>query len=142
MTSPPLTAPASHEFGAADDAVFLALAASASRVGIAGYALGATLVVAGVLSLVRPPPHLPPHAAPVIAAITLVGSVPAALAGHQLREAARSLRAVAVTAGDDVAHFMAAVESLKRALTMVVAMLALDAAGLAVVVAVMFPRGG
>jgi|JI10StandDraft_1071094.scaffolds.fasta_scaffold1143691_2 hypothetical protein len=142
MTSPPLTAPASHEFGAADDAVFLALAASASRVGIAGYALGAMLLVAGVLSVVRPPAHLPPHAAPVIAAITLLGVIPAALSARQLREAALSLRAVALTAGDDVAHFMAAVESLKRALTMVVAMLALDAAGLAVVVAVMFPRGG
>jgi len=142
MTSPSPTAPAPHEFDAADDAVFLALAASASRVGIAGYALGATLVVAGVLSLVRPPPHLPPHAAPVIAAITLLGAAPAVLAARQLREAARSLRSVALTAGDDVAHLMAAVDSLKRAATTIVGMLALDAAGLAVVVAVMFPRGG
>lgn len=141
MTSPPPTS-TSHEFDAADDAVFLALAASASRVGLAGYALGATLLVAGVLSLVRPPPHLPPHAAPVIAAITLLGAVPAALSARQLREAAVSLRAVALTAGDDVAHLMAAVDSLKRAFTTLVAMLAVDAAGLAVVVAVMFPRGG
>ena len=108
-----------HEFSADDDAVFLALANSAARVGVAGYGLGV-----------------------ILAAVGLLGAVPPVLAGRHLRTGARSLRAVATTAGDDVAHLMAAVDGLQRAFTTLVAMLALDALGLAIVVAVMFPKGG
>ncbi|MDO9020391.1 MAG: hypothetical protein Q7V43_25930 [Myxococcales bacterium] len=132
---------ASHEFNAADDATFLALASSAARVGVAGYGLGFVLAAAGLLGLVQPPFHLPSHAAPVIAAICLLGAAPPAVAGHQLRAGARSLRSVATTAGDDVSHLMAAVDALERAFKTLAVMLAIDAVGLAVVVAVMFPRG-
>lgn len=132
---------ASHEFNADDDATFLALASSAARVGVAGYGLGFVLAAAGLLGLIHPPLHLPAHAAPVIAALCALGAAPPMFAGHQLRAGARSLRAVATTAGDDVAHLMAAVDGLQRAFTTLVAMLAIDAVGLAVVVAVMFPRG-
>ncbi|MDB4930228.1 MAG: hypothetical protein JWM10_2712 [Myxococcaceae bacterium] len=130
-----------HEFGAADDVVFLDLAGSASRVGVAGYGLGGVLLLAGVLGLAHPPFHLPHHAAPVVAIITLVGAVPPFLAARHLRASAVRLRAVALTAGDDVAHLMAAVDGLQRAFTALVAMLALDALGLAAVVALLFPRG-
>lgn len=133
---------ASHEFGADDDAVFLALASSAARVGLAGYALGALLLAAGVAGLVHPPFHLPHHASPVIAAVTLLGAVPPVLAGRHLRAGAVSLRAVALTAGDDVAHLMTAVDGLQRAFTALAAMLAVDVIGLAVVVALLLPTGG
>ena len=56
---------ASHEFNAADDATFLALAGSAARVGVAGYGLGFVLAAAGLLGLIQPPFHLPAHVAPV-----------------------------------------------------------------------------
>ena len=130
-----------HEFNADDDATFLALASSAARVGVAGYGLGFILAAAGFLGLLHPPFHLPGHAAPVIAVVSLLGAVPPVLAGRQLRVGARSLRAVATTAGDDVAHLMAAVDGLQRAFTTLAAMLAVDVVGLAVVVALMFPKG-
>lgn len=130
-----------HEFSAADDVVFLSLASSASRVGVAGYVLALVLAVAGVVGLAHPPFHLPHHAAPVIAVVTLLGAVPPVLAGRQLRAGARSLRAVALTTGDDVAHLMTAVNGLTRAFTTLVAMLAVDAVGLALVVALLLPRG-
>jgi hypothetical protein len=131
----------SHEFNATDDAVFLALAGSAARVGIAGYGFGFTLATTGLLGLFHPPFHLPPHAAPVIAGICLLGAIPPVLAGRQLRVGAHCLRAVATTTGDDIAHLMAAVDGLQRAFTTLVAMLAVHGVGLAVVVALMFPRG-
>ena len=133
---------ASHEFNAADDATFLSLASSAARVGVAGHGLGVCLAAAGFLGLIHPPFHLPPHAAPVIAAICLIGAIPPFVAGRQLRAAARSLRAVATTEGDDVAHLMTATDSLQRAFTTLIAMLSVYVLGLAVVVAVMFPKGG
>lgn len=132
---------ASHEFNADDDVTFLALASSAARVGVAGYGLGVILAAAGFLGLIHPPFHLPPHAAPVIAVICLLGAIPPFLAGRQLRAGAESLRAVATTAGDDVAHLMTATDAVQRAFTTLVGMLAVDAVGLAVVVAMMFPRG-
>jgi hypothetical protein len=131
----------SHEFGAADDVVFLDLASSASRVGVAGYALGAVLLVAGVVGLAYPPFHLPHHAAPVVAIVTLVGAAPPCVAARHLRSSAERLRSVALTAGDDVAHLMAAVAGLERAFTALAAMLGFDALGLAAVVALLFPRG-
>jgi hypothetical protein len=131
----------SHEFGAADDVVFLDLAGSASRVGLAGYALGAVLLVAGAVGLAQPPFHLPHHAAPVVAVVTLLGAAPPALAARHLRASAERLRAVALTQGDDVAHLMAAVDGLHRAFTSLAAMLGVDALGLAAVVALLLPRG-
>lgn len=131
-----------HEFDAAADATFLALAASAGRVGVAGHGLGAVLAAAGLLGLLRPPPHLPPHAAPAVALLCLLGAIPSVLAGRQLRASARSLRAVATTTGDDVAHLMAALDGLQRAFTALIVMLSVDVLGLAAVVAMMFPRGG
>ena len=131
----------SHEFNATDDAVFLALAGTAARVGIAGYCFGFTLAATGLLGLFHPPFHLPAHAAPVIAGICMLGAIPPVLAGRQLRAGALCLRAVATTTGDDITHLMAAVDGLPRAFTTLVAMLAVHGVGLAVVVALMFPRG-
>ncbi len=132
----------SHEFSAEDDETFLALASSAARVGVAGYGLGVLLAAAGFLGIIHPPFHLPPRAAPVIAVICVLGAIPPILAARQLRAAAGSLRSVATTAGDDVAHLMTATDSLQRAFATLVAMLAVDAVGLAVIVALMFPKGG
>lgn len=129
-----------YEFSAEEDAVFLALATSAARVGVAGYGLGGALLLAGLLGLVRPT-YLTPQAAPVVAAAGLLAGAPALLAGHRLREASRRLRAVAETSGDDVAHLMAAIERLAHAFTAVVAMLTVDALVLAAVVVVALPPG-
>lgn len=132
---------ASHEFNADDDETFLSLASSAARVGVAGYGLGVLLAAAGFLGIVHPPFHLPPHAAPVIAVICVLGAIPPFLAARQLRAAARSLRSVATTAGDDVAHLMSATDAMQRAFTTLVGMLAMDVVGLGLIVALMFPKG-
>jgi uncharacterized membrane protein len=135
------SAPATHEFSADDDRVFLGLAASATRVGAAGYLLALLLSAAGVVGLLRPPFHLPARAAPVVAIVCLLGALPPALTARHLRGAAASLRAVATTAGHDVAHLMSAVDAMQRAFAALVVMLAVDVLGVAVVVAAMFPAG-
>lgn len=131
-----------HEFTAADERVFAELARAARVVGAMGVGLAVAMVCGGALGVLRPPLHLAPHAAPVIGLATLAGAAPSAFAGVQLWRAGERAGQIVATVGRDVEHVIEVARRLDRAFRAVVVMLAVDAAAVAAVLAVMFPRRG